>query len=195
MVQADPTEHKEYVQWMLTTFVRFIKEGNNGEAIRFAEEDLDVASEYLEIFHSEKHKPKFKLMCVGNSAFKDIRDPSNINQYRDLSHLFDAVDPYIGKNASKLEKDIRILSKLGHGKIPYEDRKVMVFLPKNIKSSRLFANHTRWCTTSRKETFDSYVNNRETSKKTAAYLYIIIPKTYLLTDEDPKKTHELSVTF
>ena len=190
MVQSDPTGHKEYVQWMLTTFVRFIKEGKKGEAIRFASEDLDVAAEYLEIFHSVKNKPKFKSMCAGNSAFKDISDPSNINQYRDLSHLFDAVDPYIDKNASKLEKDIRILTKLGHGKIPYEDRRVMVFIPKTIKASRLFANFTRWCTTSNKTTFESYVH-KLTSKKTKAHLYIIIPKTYLLQDDDPKKTHEL----
>ena len=190
MVQADPTDHKEYVQWMLTTFVRFIKEGNNSEAIRFASEDLDVSSEYLEIFHSEKHKPKFKSLCGGNSAFKDINDPSNINQYRDLSHLFDAVDPYVDKNASKLEKDIRILTKLGQGKIPYEDRKVMVFLPKTIKASRLFGNFTRWCTTTNKKTFNDYLL-KKTPKNTNAYLYIIIPKTYLLLDNDPRKTHDL----
>jgi hypothetical protein len=28
VVRADPTPHKEYVQWMLTTFARMIKEGN-----------------------------------------------------------------------------------------------------------------------------------------------------------------------
>tara|TARA_R110000796_G_scaffold58413_5_gene134932 strand:- start:28776 stop:30230 length:1455 start_codon:yes stop_codon:yes gene_type:complete len=190
MVQSDPTDHKEYVQWMLTTFVRFIKEDKKGEAIRFASEDLEVAAEYLELFHSEKHKPKFKKLCSGNSAFKDIRDPSNINQYRDLSHLFDAVDPYIDKNASKLEKDIRILTRLGHGKIPYEDRRVMVFIPKTIKASRLFANFSRWCTTSNKETFNSYTGQK-TPKKTLSCLYIVIPKTYLLTDEDLKKTDEL----
>lgn len=190
MVQADPTDHKEYVQWMLTTFVRFIKEGKKGEAIRFASEDLEVATEYLEIFHSEKHKSKFKKLCANNLAFKNITDPSNINQYRDLSHLFDAVDPFIVKNASKLEKDIRILTKLGHGKIPYEDRKVMIFLPKTIKASRLFSKFTRWCTTLSKDTFNSYVN-KKTSRKTMAYLYIIIPKTYLLLDDDPNKTHEL----
>lgn len=190
MVQADPTDHKEYVQWMLTTFVRFIKENKKGEAIRFASEDLEVAAEYLEIFHTVKNKPKFKSMCAGNSAFKDISDPSNINQYRDLSHLFDAVDPYIDKNVSKLEKDIRILTKLGHGKIPYEDRRVMIFIPKTIKASRLFAKFSRWCTTSNKETFASYVD-KLTSKKNKSSLYIIIPKTYLLDDGDSKKTHEL----
>ena len=190
MVQSDPTDHKEYVQWMLTTFVRLIKENKTDEAIRFAYEDLDIATEYLEIFHSEKHKAKFKQLCNGNSAFKNINDPSNINQYRDLSHLFDAVDPYIIKNVNKLENDIRILTRLGQGSIPYEDRKVLVFLPKTIKASRLFSNFTRWCTTLSKGTFEHYIGHK-TSKKGISNLYIIIPKTYLLVDGDPKKSHEL----
>jgi hypothetical protein len=190
MVQSDPTEHKEYVQWMLTTFVRFIKQGNQVGAIRFVNEDLWLASEYLEIFHSEKHKPKFKALCSGNKAFKDIEDPSNINQYRDLSQLFDAIDPYVIRSTSKLEKDIRVASKLGDGRIEYEDRKVIIFIPKTIKSSRLFASFTRWCTTTNKSTFNHYVNNL-TSKGTKSKLYVIIPKTFLLTDDDNKKTSEL----
>ena len=189
MVQTDPTDHKEYVQWMLTTFVRFIKEGIGGEAIRFASEDLEIAAEYLEIFHAEKHKPKFKKLCSNNEAFKEISDPSNINQYRDLSHLFDAVDPYIEKNVSKLAKDIRLYAKLGKGKIPYEDRKVLVFIPKTLSASRLFFSFTRWCTTS-KGGYESYTK-RKTSKKTYSDLYIVIPKTYLLEDGNPDKTNEL----
>ncbi len=190
MVQADPTEHKEYVQWMLTTFVRFIKQDNNIKAIHFASDDLCKASEYLEIFHSEKHKPKFKALCKRNKAFKDISDPSNINQYRDLSQLYDAVDPYIIRNPSKLEKDIRILSKLGDGDIPYEDRKIIVFIPKRIKASRIFSKYSSWCTTSNKKTFESYRNDR-TSKKTKSDLYILIPKTFLLEDGDPERTTEI----
>jgi len=190
MVQADPTEHKEYVQWMLTTFVRFIKQDKGEKAIHFSGDDLYKASEYLEIFHSEKHKPKFKALCRGNKAFKDIKDPSNINQYRDLSQLYDAVDPYIIRNPSKLEKDIRILTKLGDGKIPYEDRKVIVFTPKKIRASRLFSNHSNWCTTSNKRTFNSY-RNKKTSKKTKSDLYIFIPKTFLLESDNPNRTDEI----
>ena len=110
VVQADPTEHKEYVQWMLETFVRLVRLDTD-RAIRFIKEDLWLASEYLELFHNERYKPKFKSLCRKNKAFKDIKDPSNINQYRDLSQLYDAIDPYIIKTPSKLEKDIRILSR------------------------------------------------------------------------------------
>lgn len=190
IVQADPTDHKEYVQWMLTTFVRLIKDSDFSGAIRFVTEDLFIASEYLEIFHAEKHKPKFKALCANNQAFKDISDPSNINQYRDLSHLFDAVDPYIKKDVSKLGKDIYMYAKMGLGKIPYEDRKVLVFIPKNAKASKLFFKFARWCTTSQ-GTFDSYTKRRQTSKGTDSELYIIIPKTYLLADDNPAKTDEI----
>lgn len=188
IVQSDPTQHKEYVQWMLTTFVRLIKNGDSDSAKRFVNEDLGVASNYLEIFHAERHKPKFKELCSNNLAFKDVKTPSDINQYRDLSQLFDAVDPYIVKNSSKLEKDIRVFTKLGHGKIEYEDRKVIVFTPKTIKGSRLFAKFTRWCTTGRVETFNSYVK-KKTSKGYDSKLYIIIPKTYLLNNSE--KTDDL----
>jgi hypothetical protein len=190
VVQADPTEHKEYVQWMLTTFVRFIKNNDFASAIRFINEDLWLASEYLEIFHAERHKAKFKTICAGNKAFMEIKDPSNINQYRDLSQLFDAVDPYIMKNPSKLEKDIRISARVGDGVIEYEDRKVLVFIPKTIKASRLFAKYTNWCTTTSKPQFESYPNQL-TSKKTKSKLYIIMPKTFLLKEEDENRTKEL----
>tara|TARA_R110000851_G_scaffold196444_2_gene347372 strand:- start:15362 stop:16795 length:1434 start_codon:yes stop_codon:yes gene_type:complete len=190
MVQADPTEHKEYVQWMLTTFVRFIKQDKGTKAIHFSGDDLGKASEYLEIFHTEKHKPKFKALCKRNKAFKDITDPSNINQYRDLSQLYDAVDPYIIRNPSKLEKDVRISAKLGNGVIPYEDRKMIVFIPKNIKASRLFSKYSSWCTTSNSETFNSYRRDK-TSKNGKSDLYIMIPKTFLLAEDDPERTDEI----
>jgi hypothetical protein len=189
IVQADPTEHKEYVQWMLETFVRLVRLDTD-KAIRCVKEDLWLASEYLELFHNERHKPKFKALCRRNKAFKDIKDPSNINQYRDLSQLFDAIDPYIIRNPSKLEKDIRILSKLGGGNIPYEDRKIIVFTPKTIEASRLFAKYSNWCTTSNKETFQSYVSDR-TPRKTKEKLYILMPKTFLLKEEDPNRTDEI----
>jgi len=189
MVQADPTEHKEYVQWMLTTFVRFIKQDKGAKAIHFSGEDLFKASEYLEIFHAEKHKPKFKALCKRNKAFKDISDPSNINQYRDLSQLYDAVDPYIIRNPSKLEKEIRIASKLGDGKIPYEDRKMIIFIPKKLRGSRIFSKYSNWCTSS-KSAFGEYRGDKS-SKNAKSDLYILIPKTFLLADGDPERTNEI----
>lgn len=189
IVQADPTEHKEYVQWMLTTFVKLIKNGLISEGLRFIDEDLDMASEYLEIFHSIKNKPKFKSLSKNNHLFYNIKDPSNINQYNNLGQLFDAVDPFILKDTSKLDRDIRISSKLGGGKILYEDRFFIVYTPLTIKGSRLFRNYTNWCTTGKKETFKSYVD-RKTPLGNKSKLYILIPKTFLLRDET-KRTDDI----
>jgi hypothetical protein len=188
IVQADPTEHKEYTQWMLETFVRLVKVDTE-KAIQFIKEDLWLATDYLNIFHSVKHKPKFKALCKKNEAFKDISDASNINQYRDLSQLFDAVDPFTNKIPSKLEKDIRVISKLGDGNIPYEDRKIIIFTPKTIKASRLFANYSNWCTTSKSQ-FENYVG-KKTSKNTKSKLFILIPKTFLLEEDDEHKTNQI----
>lgn len=190
IVQADPTPHKEYVQWMLETFTRLIKLNEYERAMRFVIEDLWLASEYLTIFDNEKHKPTFKQLCSKNEAFKNISDPSNINQYRDLSQLFDAVDPYIEKNVTELEKDIRIMVRLREGVIPYEDRQVIIFNPTTVKSSRLFKNFTSWCTTASKTSFKNYVDDK-TSLGKKSKLYVVIYKTFLLAEDDPNKTNEL----
>ena len=191
IVQSDPTEHKEYVQWMLTTFTRLIKESEFEQALMFVTEDLWLASDYLEVFHSNRNKPKFKAMCRRNSAFKGISDPSDINQYRDLSQLFDAVDPFIKKDVSELERDIRIMARLKDGLIPYEDRHVIIFNPLTIKASRLFAKLTNWCTTSNKDTHNSYLRNHKTPNGRKSTLHIIIFKTYLLEDGNLNKTDEV----
>jgi len=191
VVQNDPTEHKEYVQWMLTTFTRLIKENELMQALMFVSEDLWLASDYLEVFHKNRHKPKFKAMCRRNLAFANITDPSDINQYRDLSQLFDAVDPFIEKDVSKLERDIRIMAKLKHGAIPYEDRYVIIFNPITIKASRLFAKLTNWCTTSNKDTHKSYIKNYKTPTGKKSTLHVLIFKTYLLEDGNPNKTDDI----
>lgn len=192
IVRADPTEHKEYVQWMLTTFTRLIKDSEFGRALMFVTEDLWLAKDYLEVFYKNRTKPKFKAMCRRNSAFNNITNPSDINQYRDLSQLFDAVDPFIEKDVSKLEMDMRIMARLKHGAIPYEDRKVMIFNPLTIQASRLFGKLTNWCTTSNKESHKSYVKNYKTPRGKKSKLHVIIPKTYLISDvNDPNKTDEI----
>jgi len=189
IIESDPTKHKEYCQWMLNTFIKLLKRDINMGKL-FIDEDLLIANEYLKIFHSEKNKPMFKELCKYNSAVKDINDPSDINQYRDLSLLFDAVDPYIKKDVSELENQIRFSVKLRRGLIPYEDRKVIVYNPTHIKSSRLFKDFTRWCTTLSQSTFNSYIS-RKTSLNRKAKLYIIIPKSFLSNSNNTDELYQL----
>ena len=190
MVQSDPTKHKEYVQWMLTTFTRLIKSSEFDDAIRFVSEDLWKAKEYLTLFHENKHKPKFKRMCTNNLAFKNISDPSNINQYRDLAQLFDAVDPYIERDLSNLEVNIDRCIKLHEGEIPYKDRFYTVFIPKTINSSRIFKDFTSWCTTASKGSFNMYVN-KLTPLKEKSKLFIIINNNCFLPENDPNHSDKM----
>ena len=190
IVQADPTEHKEYTQWMLMTFVNYIKENNLGDAIRFVIEDLWRAEDYLNIFYINRHKPKFKKACSKNSAFKNISDPSDINQYAGLSQLFDAVDPFIEKDLSKLQKDMNIFVRLHEAEIPFRDKHYTVFIPKTIEASRLFKNYSSWCTTRAGDSFNMYVNQK-TPYNTNSRLYIIINNNYFLPDDDPNKSDKM----
>jgi hypothetical protein len=191
VVQADPTDHKEYVQWMLTTFVNYIKKNKFGDAIRFITEDLWRAEDYLRIFYVNRHKPKFKKMCSNNLAFKNVKDPSNINQYRGLSQLFDAVDPYIKKDLSKLERDMGMYVNLREAEIPFRDRAYTVFIPRTVEASRLFKNHTNWCTTGSLNSFNNYVKDYKTPFRTNSKLYIIIDNRCFLPDDDPNKSNKM----
>ena len=144
MVQVDPTINKMYVQWMLQTFVRYIKAGDIDKAMRFATEDLPQAEEYLILFDGNKFKHAFKRMCMGNEAFRNVTDPSNINQYKNLSQLFDAVDPYIERDVSQLEKSMQGAVRRGEGEISYKDRKYTVFIPKTKEAASLFHKFKTW---------------------------------------------------
>ncbi len=128
MVNADPTEHKMYLQWMLNVFKGLLNGRKNyiagvdvarndsedvlptitfidttDEAIRFAAEDLPMANEYLIIFEANKRKKKFRELSEKNLTLKHITDYSDINQYKSLSQLFDAVDPFIKRDPTEME--------------------------------------------------------------------------------------------
>jgi hypothetical protein len=109
IIAADPTENKMYVQWMLNLFTNLIKtdtEDSTESAIRFVNEDLPQANIYLKLFEGNKRKKKFMDLCKFSYSLKNVTDPSNINQYQSLSQLFDAVDPFIEKEPSSLERTI-----------------------------------------------------------------------------------------
>ena len=94
IVEADPTGNKQFVQWMLGVFSRHLKDGDMDQAVRFLSEDLPEANEYLEVFDNVRKKKVFK-----SGAPNRPNAPSNvtdINQYKDLSHLYSIVSPFIG---------------------------------------------------------------------------------------------------
>jgi Leucine-rich repeat (LRR) protein len=190
MILADPTVNKTNLQWMLNTFKRLIKDERIPDAIRFSEEDLTVAKEYLILFEKNKRKHKFIEWCNTNEhrkwlnhhkdetnlKWEDLKyNASNINQYRSLSQLFDAVDPFMEREASNLERQMNNFVNLGQAIIPYRDRKWTIFIPLTTDANCVMNNFAGWCTTKPGNSmFDSYTKNSKKPNGKNSNIYIII---------------------
>jgi hypothetical protein len=133
---ADPTVKKVYVQWILKTFVNFIKEGHMDEAIRFIDEDLPQANEYLGVFDKVKN----------TKLFSESGSPTDINQYTDLSQLYSAVDPFIEKEVGQLEGDILKYVKANRAKILFQDSKWLIYEPLDRDANCVMSSYASWCT-------------------------------------------------
>jgi len=183
MIAADPTERKIYLQWMLTLFSRLIKGENthgtkNGSleiAIRLVEEDLPQANAYLTLFEDNKRKTKFRDLCENSFNLKNITDPTNINQYKSLSQLFDAVDPFIEKEPSAVERTLYKFVESGQAVIPVKDRKFTLYIPKTTAASVVFNSFANWCTAREGNgMFNSYTTGNKKPNGKNSDIYIII---------------------
>lgn len=191
MLVADPTENKIFLQWMLNSFVRLIKDDDNiKEAIRFADEDLGIANTYLNLFEANKRKKKFSEWAIKNeyrkwklnnvdgdkSDWDKLNyDPADINQYRSLSQLFDAVDPFVERQSSNLEKAMEHFVKIGEAEIPYRDRKWTVYIPLSRDANVVFNKFGSWCTAvPGNSMFDRYTKNDKLPNGADSTIYIII---------------------
>lgn len=175
MVDSDPTPNKMYTQWMLNTFQRLLKNGKYVEAVRFGVEDLPLAKEYLEIFEGNKRKQKFKNLCSGSYVLKNISDPTDINQYKSLSQLYDAVDPFIVRDASGIEQLLYKFVDSGQAEIGVRDRKYTVYVPLTRDASVVFDSFANWCTCkSGNGMFQHYTNNYKAPNGKKSKIYIII---------------------
>ena len=176
MVDADPTEHKEHLQWMLTVFRNIIKDKkiSNDKARQFAEEDLKLANKYLKLFINNKKKKKFKDLCTHGFGIPKT-DPSNINQYSSLSQLFDAVDPFIERTPSTLEKAMQQFADAGQAKMAFRDRKWTVFIPYTQDANCVMQNFAGWCTAqSSQSMFSHYTKTYKGPKGKDSTIYVII---------------------
>jgi Leucine-rich repeat (LRR) protein len=178
MIIADPTENKIYLQWMLNLFSRLLKEGNIGDfesAIRLVDEDLPQANKYLTLFEENKRKKKFKELCKGSYILKGITDPTDINQYKSLSQLFDSVDPFIEKDASAIERTMQRFVDIGQALIPVKDRKFTLFIPKSTEANVIFEDFANWCTARKGNgMFNSYTTGHKKPNGKNSDIYIII---------------------
>ncbi len=185
MIDSDPSNKKVYTQWMLTVFNRLLNDtSTHSGAIRFVEEDLPLASEYLLIFEQNKRKKLFKKF--NSYTLKDISDVTNINQYKSLSQLYDAVDPFIERDSSNLEKMINNFVNLGEAEILVNDRNFLVIFPKTLAVNVLFDKFTSWCTSKPNNgMFKHYVQSKNYLKPDGSNseIYIVINKRFLKFDE------------
>ena len=178
IIDADPTENKIYIQWMLNVFTRFIKindTDNMDLAIRFVTEDLPQANVYLTLFDDNKRKKKFKELCESSYTLKNITDPTNINQYKSLSQLFDAVDPFIEKEPSAVERTMEKYVESGQALIPVKDRKFTLYIPKTTAANVVFSKFANWCTAKEGNgMFNNYAKNNKKPNGKDSNIYIII---------------------
>jgi hypothetical protein len=186
MISADPTNNKIYVQWMLNMFSRFMKDvKSQAYGIRLVGEDLPQAERYLQIFEDNKRKKKFKELCVGSYSLKGVSDPTDINQYKSLSQLFDAVDPFIEKDPSVIERTIMKFADLGKAYIPVKDRKFTVYVPLTTEASVVFSKYANWCTAREGNgMFKSYTENNKRPNGEISKIYVIINNKFFSGESD-----------
>ena len=193
IVEADPSSKKEFVQWIITVFLRHLKDGDVDQAIRFISEDLPEAREFLEVFEKVRKKKTFKTGAPNRPDAP--QNVSDITQYRDIAHLYSVVRPFIesdddedGGLWGKLKKYIDI----GHAKLAYRDNDVLVYQPDTQESScDPLGPLATWCTRrSGSSYFDSYrqgSNARPDGSKSE--YYVIMPKTLFSGDNHPDSEH------
>lgn len=192
MVLADPTKNKIYTQWMLNVFNNLIKSGEESEAVRFVDEDLPQAEEYLTLFESHKRKKKFKEYCKVSYVLKNVTDPTNINQYHSLSQLYDAVDPFIERDPSDIEKTMLKFVSMGQAEIPVKDRRFTVFIPKTTEANVVFNKYASWCTVRPGNgMFDSYTQNNLKPNGKVSDIYIVIDHRFYEGENDNNLIHQI----
>ena len=188
MIVADPTENKMFIQWMLNVFTRFLKDDKEQSiqsAIRFADEDLPQANTYLTLFEANKRKNKFKELVKTSYSVKNLLDPTDINQYKSLAQLFDAVYPFIDKDPSEIEFLMQKFVDAKQASIPVKDRNFTLFIPKTRDANVIFDKFANWCTAKPDNgMFKTYTENNRKPNGVKSSIYIIINNKFYSGDSD-----------
>jgi hypothetical protein len=195
IVEADPTTKKEFVQWMVTVFMRLLKNNEVDQAIRFITEDLPEANEYLGIFEKVRKKKIFKTGAPNRPNAPE--NVSDITQYDNLGHLYSIVSPFIGedKEEGELYGLLKKYVDLGHAKLAYRDNDVLVYMPQTIESScEPLGDLASWCTRGKGNSyFDRYRNDKRKPDGSLSDYYVVMPKK--LFDGDSEDMYPLQFHF
>lgn len=136
---------------------------------------MGLARDYIELFESNKYKQKFTNFCKASYTLSILKDPTDINQYTSLSHLFDAIDPFMVRGVSELERVMKKFVSMGQAEIPVKDRKFTIYTPKTIEASIIFHGFANWCTARPSNSnFSTYVEGNRKPNGVKSDLYIVI---------------------
>lgn len=164
---VDPSNNKKYIQWIFNILSNMLKNKDFINFTRIITEDLYSINSYLKLFDKNKQKKKF-------IEWSNKKNPSDINQYKTLDEVYNAVTPFIDKIPSNLEIMMDKFKDLGEAEIPYKDKDWTIYIPLTREASIIFDKFAGWCTAKPDNTmFDNYVNklrpNGENSK-----IYIMV---------------------
>jgi len=192
VAKSDPTPNLIYMQWLLNNFVRYLKIGDRQHAKQYVEEDLNTAFDLLLLFDEIKLNVNFLNHCKKTVVLNNISDYSDIYRYKNLSQLYNALDPFISRSASALEKKINKFVAGGQAKIDYRDKDWMVYIPLTSDASEVFADFASWCTARRGNSmFDSYTTNNLDPFGKPSNLYIIINGKIFEEDSNCRECYQL----
>lgn len=144
--KADPTSNKSYTQWIVN---------------RYKQKDI----------RQEDH-PRIKTALANFDKYKSKLIKKDINQYKSVSEIEDAVEPYLDKVVSKKEEKRQ--QKIEGADLIHNGPNITVHQLKTKKAACQYGRGTKWCTAARKNNmFDEYnkqgplyvVTNKNTGKK------------------------------
>lgn len=185
VVEADPTTTKIYTQWLLNKLIDMFKGKRKKDGVRFSTkdaqnlicEDLPKAHDHLKVFEKHKRKKKFKKLAKGVTTLDHIKDPSDINQYEDLTQLYDAIEFFMEEDNmnSDLEKAMDRYVRVNEGKVEFRDRYFTVFVPGSQEACTIFKNVANWCNVRTEGSmYDHYVYGDRRPDGSPSKLYIIM---------------------
>jgi hypothetical protein len=129
LVDADPTNNKAYLNWILNTY-------NKSDNKKVYIEDLYKVKEYLILF--DKLKSQHKL------------EHTDINYYNDYKALYNDLNK-IGGTGEPTEDENYLLTDRyyinnNEAEIFFEDNDYLIVIPKTLEASKFYAKNTQWCT-------------------------------------------------
>lgn len=136
----DPTNNKQYLQWLVLRYIA----GN------YRYEDIS----------------RIRKALSGFTQYKNRLQQKDINQYKGIVDVEDAVEPFLDKPASNREEKKLIK---GEAQKLYEDDETLLIIPKTEEAACYYGSNTKWCTAAKEDNYFNSYNNRDP-------LYILIDK-------------------